>query len=221
VTLGLDDVAVQNMLAYGLATVIEDRRIVRDEETGAVVHELPWALCAAIGHAESEHDPFVFNYHGAQHMERGRWDGDPATIPDGTGGRPNAWAVGWLQIIRKFPRGLSLPDRFIAALEARVLFPEWQHFYDTSKAAGLTGRDLYAAVYFGHNQGSGRLAEGLPHAAKGIVSIINNSGLTEAADAQAALVVAIKVAGLVSQYAALEEQIKAAAPGMTLAGSPC
>lgn len=189
-----------NLVAYGLADVIETHRL---DEHG---HGLPWELVASVGHVESEHDPYAFNFYrkgedGKQHLCRGRWDGEDATLPDGEGDKPHAWAAGWLQIIRPYPRGLTLRQMFDPAEEARVILPELRRYYQRASAAGLTGRDLYAAVYFGHNQGPVRLYAGLSHAAKGIVSIINNSGIDEAPRAQRALVVALKVASLVPQWA--------------------
>jgi hypothetical protein len=209
------DLPVRNLVAYGLGDVIERHRCERDD-TGKIVREIPWALGAAIGHVESEHGPFAFNYYhrdaqGKQHLERAEWDGRDETLPDGTNGKPNAWAAGWLQIIRPYPRGLTLRARFDAEAEAKVLFPEWRTFYARAQAAGLTGRDLYAATYFGHNQGAGRLTRGLFFAHKGLVSVVNNSGLTDAPTAQRALVVALRVASLVPEWAALEERIKSGA----------
>lgn len=102
----------------------------------------PWPLAASIIELESE--------------------GDPSKVNKKSG------AAGIVQILAKYPRGLTYEQRLNADDSLRVIMPEWRNFLQKAKAAGVTDPvELFAYVYFAHNGGIGALQVALKHAGEG------------------------------------------------------
>jgi len=200
----ITDKVLGNFRTYGIPALIESAR-----------DGFPWALAAAIVEVESGGDPGIYNYYlngvGKSPKKVGYWRaGQP--LPDGKDGRPHAWAAGLCQIIRKFPRGLTLAERLDPAKSLGVMLLEWRDFTARASKAGLTGASLWSAIYFGHNQGIGNLIAGLKYAGQGIAAVIKQAPYPnvkdKAARAAAALGMALTVAARVPLWAAVESQMK-------------
>ena len=159
--MGLNPESLKNFAKYNIPGLIT--RV-------SSASSLPAALIAAVVDMESCGEPGKFNFYpngvGNPPKKVGTWVPGTA-LPDGTAGQPNAWAAGLMQIIRKYPRGLSLAERFDPTNSLRVTVlgvpqnPGLADFYARAAAKGLTGRDLWAASYYGHNQGGGPLNKAL------------------------------------------------------------
>jgi hypothetical protein len=191
----IDAAVISRFKQHGLPALIA-------KHCGAV---FPWELACAIVEIECAGDPGAFNYYDASgKMHRGSWvDGTP--LPDGADGRPNAWAAGVCQIIGKYPRGLSLAERFDADKSLGVVVPEWKVFYARARLAGLHGFDLNAATYLGQNQGGGALGKGLQNAHGGICAVVN--GACSDSNAPAVLAVCRKVASHAAMWATLKSSL--------------
>jgi hypothetical protein len=88
--------------------------------------------------------------------------GDPQKINSKSGAR------GLVQIISKYPRGLTAEERLDADKSLQVIAPEWKDFLRKVRAAGVTDpTETYAFTYFGHNAGVAALAAALKHATEG------------------------------------------------------
>lgn len=207
----ISSAVLKNFADHGIGTILESHR-------GA----LPWALAAAVVELESKGDPGAYNYYPGDDfkatIKRDVWrPGQP--LPDGKDGRPHAWAAGLMQIIRKFDRKLTLEERFDPAKSAAVILPELAGFYRAS--AMLSGPAVWAATYFGHNQGVGSLTEGLKNASAGIAAVIKSgveafaAGRKESPEntakrAAAAALVALRVAARVPLWMAVESSLRRA-----------
>lgn len=203
--MGIADEVLQNFRTYNVAALIEQTR-----------GSFPWALAAAMVEIESGGDAGIYNYYpngvGTPPKKVGYWRaGQP--LPDGTNGQPNAWAAGLCQIIRKYPRDLSLAERFDPLKSLQKMMPEWRAFYSRASKAALVGPALWAAVYFGHNQGGPNLSSGLAKAPGTFEAVVKASALAtkKPAQAAAALGVALHVAARVPLWLAVEQSLKAGA----------
>jgi hypothetical protein len=184
---------VQNFAKYGLTEIIDRHR-----------GDFPRALAAAIIEAESRGYINIYNYAAGKHPVTGKtiykvgyWDGQ--------GDPPNCYACGVAQILKKYPRGLAVRELFDADKALAKMLPEWRGFYTKAVNAGLTGPDVWAAVYFGHNQGVGALEKGLNVASQGIEEVIKTG--SPARNAAAALRVAKEVAAHAAEWAVIEDRV--------------
>ena len=202
---------LDNFTKHNLFALIEQTRT--DPKTGVA---FPPSLAAAMIEIESTGDPGIFNYYpngvGKPPKKVGHWHpGDP--LPDGTNGQPNAWAAGLVQIIRKYPRGLTLAQRLDPLKSLQVIMPEWRTFYARASSAGLSGVPLWAAVYFAHNQGAGSQQKALGNLASGFEAAVTAASPSGAR----ALAVALAVAARVPVWAALQATATNAAAGSFVA----
>ena len=103
---------------------------------------LPFGLAAGIIYVESKGDAEIVN--------------------------KKSGAAGLVQIMPKYPRGLTKEQRLDPDAALRVIVPEWRDFLQWARDAGVTDeRDQWSYVYYGHNQGRGALQIVLPYAKEG------------------------------------------------------
>lgn len=103
---------------------------------------LPFGLAAGIIYAESKGDAEIVN--------------------------KKSGAAGLVQIMPRYPRGLTPEQRKDPDAALRVIMPEWRSFLQMARGAGVTDeRDQWSYVYYGHNQGVGALKIVLRYAKEG------------------------------------------------------
>ena len=134
-----------------------------------IVPELPMRLKAAVCTIESRVDPTVYNHYTSAGLRIGHWTGI-----NGTDDPPrDTYANSILQILSKYPRGLSRRDLYDVEKSARVIFKELLTFYHWLWNAGFRGAALDAGVYAAHNRGAGNLKAGVASAkAKTIEALV-------------------------------------------------
>ena len=189
----IDPAAVANFRRYGLTPLIARH----------AANRFPWEFGAALVEIECGGDPHAYNYYddgGALH--RAHWNpGDP--LPDGADGRPQAYAVGATQIIARYPRGLSLAERFDPEQNVAAVFAELGTYWRQARTAGLSGHDLAASVYVAHNRGPVPFHQGLARRPKTVHELVSFSELPVDVGARA-VKKALEVAEHMDGWAALK-----------------
>lgn len=196
---------LENFRKYNVGQLIEKHR-----------GSFPWALAASIIELESTGDPGIYNYWNPNRKPKPGYSVDywrpGQPLPDGKDERHNAYAVGLCQIISRFPRGLTLEQRFDPDKSLAVIMPEWRTTLGQALGYGLAAPVAWAVTYFRHNQGVGFATKGLEAAAKtgSFEAIVKASGLPEQKpkNVAPAIGVALRVAMRVPLWLAVEQSLR-------------